>query len=172
MADSSAALSAAQLPAADQPDDAVTELGRQLARFGRTMVRYKAQQAATVGEAATAAYGLLFQLAERPQRAGTLAEAVHADPSTVSRQVAQLVDRGLVERKPDPADGRACVLVPTEAGREVIAVLRQQREEHLARIVRDWPDRDVDDLVRLLGRFITGLESARPLGVRIDEDRS
>ena len=160
MADSSAAVAAAQpSPAAPR---IVTELGRQLARFGRAMVRYKAQQTLSVGEAATAAYGLLFQLAERPQRAGALAEAVHADPSTVSRQVAQLVERGLVERQPDPADGRACVLVPTADGRHVIDVLRLRRDEHLAAVLRDWPAEDVQQLVGLLSRFITDFETARP----------
>ncbi|GAA3390445.1 MarR family winged helix-turn-helix transcriptional regulator [Cryptosporangium minutisporangium] len=166
MADSSAAVAAAQPSPVPAPrsDSMVTELGRQLARFGRAMVRYKAQQTVSVGEAATAAYGLLFQLAERPQRAGALAEAVHADPSTVSRQVAQLVDRGLVERQPDPADGRACVLAPTAAGREVIDVLRRRRDDHLAAVLRNWPAEDVHQLVGLLSRFITDFETARPPG--------
>ncbi|SHN47782.1 MarR family winged helix-turn-helix transcriptional regulator [Cryptosporangium aurantiacum] len=165
MADSSAVVATAPpstAPTSCHPDETVTELGRQLARFGRAMVRHKAQQTLSVGEAATAAYGLLFQLAERPQRAGALAEAVHADPSTVSRQVAQLVDRGLVERQPDPADGRACVLVPTSAGREAIDVLRRRRDEHLATVLCDWPADDVRQLVGLLSRFITDFESKRP----------
>ena len=169
MADSSAVVAAAPPPGAPAPDDMVTELGRQLARFGRAMVRYKAQQAASVGEAANAAYGLLFPLAERPQRAGALADAVHADPSTVSRQIAQLVDRGLVERQPDPGDGRACVLVPTAAGHETMDALRRQRDEHLAAVLQHWPSDDVDALVGLLSRFITDFETARPPGVRPEE---
>ncbi|GAA0226235.1 MarR family winged helix-turn-helix transcriptional regulator [Cryptosporangium japonicum] len=160
MADSSA-IAPEQAPAT--PDDTVTELGRQLARFGRAMVRYKAQQAAS------AAYGLLFPLAERPQRAGALAEAVHADPSTVSRQIAQLVERGLVERQPDPADGRACVLVPTDAGHETMAALRRRRDEHLAAVLEHWPADDVHQLVDLLSRFITDFEAPRPSGVRPEE---
>ncbi|MFG1921229.1 MarR family winged helix-turn-helix transcriptional regulator [Cryptosporangium sp. NPDC048952] len=156
MADSSV-IAPEQAPAT--PDDTVTELGRQLARFGRAMVRHKAHQAASVGEAASAAYGLLFPLAERPQRAGALAEAVHADPSTVSRQIAQLVDRGLVERQPDPADGRACVLVPTESGHETMAALRRRRDEHLAAVLQHWPAEDVHELVDLLSRFITDFET-------------
>lgn len=171
MADSSAVVVAAQPPTAPAPapDETVTELGRQLVRFGRAMVRYKARQAASVGETAGAAYGLLFPLAERPQRAGALADAVHADPSTVSRQIAQLVDRGLVERQPDPADGRACVLVPTAAGHETMDALRRRRDEHLAAVLRHWPSDDVDTLVGLLSRFITDFETAQPPGVRPEE---
>jgi DNA-binding MarR family transcriptional regulator len=146
------------------PPVAVSDLGRQLARFGRAMVRFKAQQA----DAAAAAYGLLFQLAEQPRRAGALAEAVHADPSTVSRQVAQLVDRGLVERQPDPADGRACVLVPTPAGLELLATLRRRRDEHLAAVVSEWQAADLDQLVALLDRFITDFETAPSRGVETE----
>jgi DNA-binding MarR family transcriptional regulator len=142
-----------------RPTEVVNDLGRQLARFGRAMVRFKAQQGAVAGESAMAAYGLLYQLAEQPRRAGALAEAVHADPSTVSRQVAQLVDRGLVERQPDPADGRACVLVPTSAGLAVLDTLRQRRDEHLAAVVGRWSQADLDQLVGLLERFVTDFES-------------
>ena len=42
-----------------------------------------------------------------PQRSGALAEAVHSDPSTISRQVAHLVRLGLVERTADPEDREA-----------------------------------------------------------------
>lgn len=142
----------------------VSELGRQLARFGRAMVRFKAHQGVGAGETSMAAYGLLFQLAEQPRRAGALAEAVHADPSTVSRQVAQLVDRGLVERQPDPADGRACVLVPTRAGLDMLAALRRGRDEHLAVVLSTWAPADVEQLVRLLARFVTDFEAAPPRG--------
>jgi DNA-binding MarR family transcriptional regulator len=139
------------------PAEAVSHLGRQLVRFGRAIVRLKAQQG--TGETAMAAYGLLFQLAEQPRRAGALAEAVHADPSTVSRQVAQLVERRLVERQPDPADGRACVLAPTAAGLELMDTLRKRRDEHLAAVLSRWPEADVNQLGFLLDRFITDFET-------------
>src|ERR1700742_2833233 len=61
---------------------------------------------------------LLFPLMHAPQRPGALAELTHADPSTISRQVAELVQRGLVRREPDPSDGRASLLAITDAGRE------------------------------------------------------
>ena len=62
-----------------------------------------------------AAYGLLFQLVnDGPRRSSALAETACVDPSTVSRQVAQLVKAGLVERQSDPEDGRASLLVATE----------------------------------------------------------
>ena len=64
-----------------------------------------------------AALVLLFPLARLgPLRQGALAELVHADPSTVSRHVAALVEQGLVRRVADESDGRASRLSsPTPA---------------------------------------------------------
>ena len=56
---------------------------------------------------------LLFPLMHAPLRPGALAEASFADPSTISRQVAELVKRGLVRREPDPSDGRVQVSLMT-----------------------------------------------------------
>ncbi|MFC7655700.1 MarR family winged helix-turn-helix transcriptional regulator [Pseudonocardia benzenivorans] len=64
-----------------------------------------------------ATYVLLVHLVkDGPYRSRALADAVHSDPSTVSRQVAHLVRLGLVERVTDPDDGRAVLLVATDEG--------------------------------------------------------
>src|SRR5918993_1164591 len=62
------------------------------------------------------AYPLLFNLQAGPMRVSALAEAIHSDVSTVSRQVSTLVDLGFVTRGPDPDDRRAQALALTEAG--------------------------------------------------------
>ena len=62
------------------------------------------------------AYPILFNLWCQPVRVSELAEKVYADVSTVSRQVTHLVGLGLIERVPDPEDGRAHSLSLTEAG--------------------------------------------------------
>lgn len=43
-------------------------------------------------------------------RIGDIAERLKLRPNTVSTLVRALVDKGLLERRPDPADGRAVVL--------------------------------------------------------------
>ena len=89
---------------------------------------------------------LLVKLAQHgPSRASDLAELVCADPSTVSRQVASLVKCGLLERRADPDDGRASILVPTELGlAEGRRVRPPPRRHHAARhrrLVRPGPHR-------------------------------
>ena len=53
------------------------------------------------------------------------------DKSTVSRQVAHLVDLGLVERAADPVDGRAQVLTPSAEGSTRLARIREVRRDPL-----------------------------------------
>jgi DNA-binding MarR family transcriptional regulator len=93
------------------------------------------------------------------RRAGALAEAVHSDPSTVSRQVAHLVQLGLVERVADPADGRATLLVATDEGRRVFDENRQLRNRGIASLMSEWPDDDRRTFARLLTRFTDSFES-------------
>jgi len=103
---------------------------------------------------------LLFPLMEGPQRPGALAELSHADPSTISRQVAELVRRELVRREPDPSDGRASLLAITDAGREVCERVRTLRRGLLAAAVAGWTDAELDTFAGLLGRFNGALGTA------------
>ncbi len=105
---------------------------------------------------------LLIQLAENgPARAVELAERICADPSTVSRQVAAMVRSGLIERRADPEDGRASVLVLTEAGRERIARHRQMRGAAMAPLIADWRADDRAAFLRLLSILTSRLDHYR-----------
>jgi DNA-binding MarR family transcriptional regulator len=137
------------------------EIGGQLVRLVRLIERVQAQYQAEHADAVDrATYLLLVHLAkDGAQRAGALAEAVHSDPSTVSRQVAHLVQLGLVERVADPADGRATLLVATDEGRRVFDENRQLRNRRIAGLIADWPDEERQTFARLLTRFTDSFES-------------
>jgi len=145
-----------------KPTDQADELGTHLARLIRLFDRMQAQYQMDNPEAVErAAYLLLVHLVkDGPRRPGALAEAVHSDPSTVSRQLAQLVKAGLVVRTPDPGDGRATLIAATDEGRRVFEENRRIRNESLAALLADWPEAERADLTRLLGRFVTQLEEA------------
>ncbi len=124
----------------------------------RTAARAKAQDAAAGG--VFHSMGLLWVLNESgPLRANLLAEAVHADPSTLSRQVSALVDQGLIAREPDPADGRATLLAITPAGRTVFAQRMEQRNRYLADLTADWTPADREQFASLFERFATAFAS-------------
>ena len=138
--------------------DSVGALSEQVLRIQRAFASMRQQLAAagsTSGDGVEwAAYRLLFQLVQDgPQRSSALAETACVDPSTVSRQVAQLVKAGLVERQSDPGDGRAALLVSTDRGRAAYAAKQEHRQRMFARVLEGWSVDDVDALTALLTRF-------------------
>jgi DNA-binding MarR family transcriptional regulator len=71
------------------------------------------------GEVLPREYGVLYALSTAPDglRITELIDDVLLTQAGVSRLVARLEDRSLVERRADPADARACRIVLTDAGR-------------------------------------------------------
>ena len=101
-----------------------------------------------------AAYGLLALLADAgPLRASDLVARLGLDKSTVSRQVASLVALGMVDREPDPADGRAQVLRPSAEGAARLAGIREARRARWEADMSGWPADDVATLGELLARL-------------------
>jgi DNA-binding MarR family transcriptional regulator len=104
------------------------------------------------GDVSLKEYDVLYALAKSPEpvRLTDLHRRVLLSQPALSRLVDRLVDRGLVERCPDPGDGRAVRVTLTDAGRE------RQREvgrEH-ARDVREAmtarvSDADLEELERI-----------------------
>jgi DNA-binding MarR family transcriptional regulator len=62
-----------------------------------------------------------------------LAEVERIQPPTLTRIVAKLEARGLVQRSPHPTDGRQVILSASETGRAVVAENKRQRDEWLAK---------------------------------------
>ncbi|SFF56385.1 MarR family winged helix-turn-helix transcriptional regulator [Blastococcus tunisiensis] len=101
-----------------------------------------------------AAYGLLALLQDSgPLRASEVVARLGLDKSTVSRQVAHLVDLGLVDRSADPVDGRAQVLTPSAEGSARLSRIRDVRRARWESDLEDWPAADVAQLAELLGRL-------------------
>lgn len=108
-----------------------------------------------------------FLLLHRLDRGGAvgvkaLAGAMGVDSSTVTRQVAPLVECGLVERVPNPDDGRAVLLELSPLGRERLKEVRGSRQEMIRRLLADWPDPDQQRFCELLTRFNQSMQVFRP----------
>jgi DNA-binding MarR family transcriptional regulator len=130
-------------------------LSQEVTRLVRASHALKAQLHARQSDGIEwSGYLLLFHLCkDGPQRTSTLAATACVDPSTISRQVTQLVDSGLVERRADPKDGRATLLAATDAGAARHQAIHERRDRAFARLVADWSDDDVETLVTLLDRL-------------------
>ena len=95
-----------------------------------------------------------------PQTQLALAQSGRLDKSTMVVAVDALEEEGLVERRPDPKDRRARIVVPTDAGRKLLA-----RAEGVVLGVEDdvLADLSAEELrvVRgLLTRLVVGRRSA------------
>lgn len=140
------------------------ELGAQLIRFMRLISQARSQVSKRGSDGIErAAYAILFCLAhDGPQRTGKLAELLHSEVSTISRQSSALVQHGLIERLVDPEDGRACLLSPTAEGRRVFEENRAQHNRWLADVLVDWPREDRQTLTALFDRFNSAVEAHAP----------
>ncbi len=106
----------------------------------------------------------LAVLARRgPRGAGDLAERTWLDKVQVSRAVARLNDRGLVERAVDPKDRRAVRLSITPAGAalfEEVAAVARAWEEELASALGLSERRTLDRVLDKLDVALARLEAA------------
>ena len=68
-----------------------------------------------------------------PATASALARLEQISPQSIGATLSALEARGLVERRPDPGDGRRVVLSVTDGGLQVLRDRRSARTEQLAR---------------------------------------
>ena len=141
--------------------DGVTDVADTVVALVRSFGRARARLMADDHDVEWSSHLLLRCLEnEGPMRAGALAESLHSDPSTVSRQVATLVKDGLVERQADPADGRASLLVLTPKADAVLSDHNRLRLEYFAQMLDGWSDTDLRRFAGLLTRFTHDFEAA------------
>jgi DNA-binding MarR family transcriptional regulator len=70
-----------------------------------------------------------------PATASELAKQEQISPQSMGATLGGLEGRGLIERTPDPADGRRVVLALTEEGRNTLNDRRAARTQQLAEIL-------------------------------------
>ena len=101
-----------------------------------------------------ASYSLLLMVDDAGSLRGMdVADRTGLDKSTVSRQIATLVELDLLERVPDPDDGRARRIQLSDSGRERLAAVRSKRREHMRGEFASWSTDDLRDFARLLSQF-------------------
>jgi DNA-binding MarR family transcriptional regulator len=140
--------------------DATGRLAEELVRFARLGARAKSFLHAGDLGAEFSALMLLFPLRHHgPMRVTDLAEVKGADPSTISRQTAQLVKAGLARREADPSDGRVSRLAVTEAGLSACARLDEARHALLSEALSGWPAERVTAFAGLFEEFNSSVEA-------------
>src|SRR5215467_3752097 len=85
---------------------------------------------------------------EGPLTPSELAEIERVKRPTMTRTLACLEREGLIERTPDPADGRSSLVALNDAGHEALAVQRRRKSAYLARRLRKLEPDEVETLAR------------------------
>lgn len=91
------------------------------------------------------------------QSLGGLSEVTSVESSTLSRQVAALVDKGLVSRRPSGIDWRSIHISPTPEGRALVERLLPSVERHEHAALNGISQADIRRLKQLLGRIYSNL---------------
>jgi DNA-binding MarR family transcriptional regulator len=121
--------------------------------LGRLVRRLRAERRFSLSQGAV--LGRLDR--EGPQGVSDLAKAERMRPQSMAQTVSELEAEGLVERNPDPADGRRALVQLTSRGRAALQAERRAREDWLARTIeRDLSAREqeaLSDAVDLLRRL-------------------
>jgi DNA-binding MarR family transcriptional regulator len=83
-----------------------------------------------------------------PLAPSELAERERIRRPTATRVLSRLVEARLVERIPDPADGRSAIVSVSYEGRALLRRLRRRKTAYLATRIRDLPPQDLSALAR------------------------
>ncbi|MER0241556.1 MarR family transcriptional regulator [Streptomyces sp. HSW2009] len=99
--------------------EVVQLIGTVVARYHEQYEQAAAQHALTGAQAR-----VLGLLAHEPMPMRRIAQQLKCEPSNITGIVDRLECRGLVERRPDPADRRVKLAAPTDVGQETAERLR------------------------------------------------
>lgn len=126
--------------------DAAAKLRMAIVRTGRRLRQEAATESAGLTPTSTAALATIER--HGPLTPSELAEIERVKRPTMTRTLGCLDREGLIERTPDPADGRSSLVAVNAAGRERLRRLRGRKNAYLARRMRDLAPEEVATLGR------------------------
>jgi DNA-binding MarR family transcriptional regulator len=91
-----------------------------------------------------------------------LASELGLSAGTVSLRIDRLVGRGLVQRQPDPADGRGALVSLTDLGRALFEACAPEHLANAQELLAGLTERERDQLAYLLGKLLYTLEEPDP----------
>ncbi len=131
------------------PDTMLTDSAARLRLAIVRTARRLRQEAVGAGGAEltpTAASALATVERHGPLTPSELAEIERVKRPTATRTLRLLTEAGLVDRAPDPDDGRSALVSVSAAGHEQLRRLRGRKNAYLARRMRELP---ADDMATL-----------------------
>ncbi|MBO1754787.1 MarR family winged helix-turn-helix transcriptional regulator [Allobranchiibius sp. CTAmp26] len=141
-----------------------SKVGEDLVHLMKAMSALKHHVPRLHPDVETSAYPVLFAVSTGPLRVSAIAERIHSDVSTVSRQVSHLVQVRILEKVSDPADGRAQNIALAPDGKQLLEDIHESRGEMFATLMSSWTTdeaQDFDHSLRRLNDDLTRTFAAR-----------
>lgn len=88
-----------------------------------------------------------------------MADQLHLDVSTVSRQAGELAKKDLLKKIPSEIDRRSYFYELTNKGWKILSSNRVPRQERFQKMISQWDEDEIDDFSRLLKKFNNLLDS-------------
>jgi DNA-binding MarR family transcriptional regulator len=98
-------------------------------------------------------------------RLSELSRLTGLEPALISREVRELTATGHVQRRADPSDGRAGIVVLTAKGRRASEAYRAAADEIIDEMLSSWSAPDLHALAEDLERVVR--DFSRPPQVRV-----
>ncbi len=126
--------------------DAAAQLRLAIVRTARRLRQEAASEANGLTPTSTSALASID--CHGPLTPSELATIERVKRPTMTRTLGSLEREGLIERAPDPADGRSSLIAVNAAGRERLRRLRGRKNAYLARRMRGLSAEEVETLGR------------------------
>lgn len=144
------------------PPDRVARVGLAWRELRRGAAMQALRERIYEGDAGVIDLGLADALEvidlQGPCRMRDLAQALRIEPSTATRTVDRLVERGLVDRMPDPADARAVVVSATPAGQALRQRVSDQARAALDEVLAEFSPEEQELLADLMTRLVAAVD--------------
>ena len=139
----------------DDDLDLVVQLRTAITRLSR---RLRQESLGAISPAQASALAMVSRLGS--PTLGELARAEQIQPPTMTRLIAGMEERGLVERASEPTDRRVVRITITPTGRHELERIRQTKTAFLARRLEGIPASQRDQLPELVA-FLEAIEIDR-----------
>ena len=126
------------------------------------LIRTLADARARVHGMTRAQWMILVRLERQPGMSqNELAALIEVEPITVGRLIDRLEARGMVERRPDPADRRIWRLHVTAAAQPMLKEIAKARAELNAMLTQALPAKDLETAIECLLQMKANLSETR-----------
>ena len=143
-------------------DESVQRVVTAVHRLSRRLDQWYDRQLADI-DVSTGEWAVLSELArsgeDTPLTPSHLAAAANVAPSSMTHRLDRMVERGLIERAPDPGNRTRVLVRLSDAGYELYAAAIRESDLVEADLLESLTPTEIDQLAELLEKVIAGLDA-------------